>query len=149
MKIKWNWGTGIFLVIILFFASMGLRIYMSYKQDPELITDDYYPKGLKYQNTIDKIKNWEKIGDKIQINQNQEGLVIQFPSYFKNKKPEGEIWLYRPSNGKLDKFYPLSLDSQLIQTIPARDLVKGKYYLKFDFNCDDKSYYYEEEFFIR
>ena len=56
-KIKWNWGTKLVIAIILFMGFIFVLVYLSTQNTIDLVERDYYPKGLKYQNRIEEIKN--------------------------------------------------------------------------------------------
>ena len=66
-KIKWNWGTGILLSIIVFMAILIGIVYVFMNQDVDLVTKDYYGKELRYQDQINKINNTSESGKEVGI----------------------------------------------------------------------------------
>ena len=46
MKIKWNWGWGIFLSIVLFMATIIIIVATMMNREVDLVTDKYYGKFL-------------------------------------------------------------------------------------------------------
>jgi hypothetical protein len=62
----------------------------------------------------------------------------------KGKRVDGSILLYRPSDYEEDKLFTIQLDSNLRQVLPATGLLKGKYIIKIDWNCDDVAYFQEK-----
>ncbi len=99
---KWNWGTKIFIAIILFMSLMIVLVILSMNQSYYLVEKDYYPKALEYQQRIDKETNAKNIGEMIQIANNGNELIITFPSAFDPKSIDGELTFYRPSDGTMD-----------------------------------------------
>ena len=85
-KIKWNWGTGILLSIIIFMAILIGLVYVFMNQDVDLVTKDYYSKELKYQDRINKINNTSELGKDVGILLQNNFVKLTFPdSVFNNK----------------------------------------------------------------
>ena len=150
MKIKFNWGTGIFIVIIIFLASVAFRIYLSYQQEINLVSSDYYPKGTNYQEQIDKEKNTSKLEGKVGVSLKPNNTIeILFPKDFQGRAVEGDIWVYRPSDYKKDHHFPIVPDDSLKQYVEIPDLMKGKYIVKLDWKSGEEGFYVEREIFIK
>ena len=48
-KSKFNWGTGILITIIIFMViTIGTVVFLM-NQDVDLVTSDYYNKGIQHQ----------------------------------------------------------------------------------------------------
>jgi len=54
---KMNWGTGILVLIILFFITMFVMVYIAFNQRVDLVTKNYYEKELAYQKDINMQQN--------------------------------------------------------------------------------------------
>jgi len=147
MKIKFNWGTGIFIVILLFFGTIALRIYIAYQRDVTLVEKDYYPQELKHQDVINKMKNVSDLSAPVQLNLKGSILTLTFPPDFRNKAFLGKIELYRPSDPNLDQTYYLKNDTSLVREIITSGLKHGKYVLKLDWSAENKEYYTEIDLF--
>ena len=52
---KWNWGTKLFIAIVIFMGFIFVLVYMRTRHDVSLVENDYYPKGLKYQDRLEEI----------------------------------------------------------------------------------------------
>lgn len=148
MKIKFNWGTGIFLFILLFLAVNGFVIYKSLQQKNDLVTSEYYPEGLAYQKQIERMSNYNALQGKIAINAANDQLVISYPGEMKDKSVKGSFQLFRPSDEKLDITDTIQPDTGLMQKIPLEKFRKGKYIAKFIWTMDKKEYACETPFFI-
>ncbi|MEI8049377.1 MAG: FixH family protein [Bacteroidota bacterium] len=140
MKIKFNWGTGIFLFITLFLLTNAFVIYKSFQQRNDLVSEEYYPQGLEYQKQIDRFANVNALSAKIQINQDAQGLVISYPEDLKGKEIKGEIVFFRPSDETADLRDSIRIDTTLIQRIPVQKMIAGKYIAKFFWKMEGKEY---------
>lgn len=145
---KWNWGTKIFIAIVLFMSMMIVLVILTMQQSFYLVEKDYYPKGLEYQQRIDKETNAKKIGESILVENNKSELEFTFPSVFNPESIEGEIVLYRPSDGTMDIAFPIELNSMRKMSVPTSNLISGKYLIKFDYKDTDKEYFQESTVYI-
>ncbi|MCF8406157.1 MAG: FixH family protein, partial [Bacteroidales bacterium] len=148
-KMKWNWGTKILLAMILFMLLIGTFVFLSMRQTFYLVEKDYYPKGLDFQRTIDKINNSNSLEEKIRVESSDEIISIEFPSIFIPANIKGSVTFYRPSDTEYDVKYEISVDSTGKQIFPADTLHKGKYIIKIDYVVDEKAYYQEETIFLK
>ena len=49
---KFNWGTGILIFLILFLLAAGLFIGFAMRQDVSLVHEDYYEKGADHSQQM-------------------------------------------------------------------------------------------------
>ena len=143
MKIEFNWGTGIFLFIVLFLALMGGVIVFSFNQQVNLVTPEYYPKGVKYEDQITKVKNTALLKEKANIFIEDDKIVLSFPDEFKNGEITGTAHFYYVANFEKDKKFDLKVDDDGKQRFPTENLIHGRYILKIDWGDGEKDYYQE------
>ena len=149
MKMRFNWGTGIFIVIVLFLlAVVAFFIYIK-TLDINLVEDNYYEKELVYQQRIDKISNTNQLSGKISISQGPGTLIIQFPETDTSWIVSGNVLLYRPSDPKKDVILPLQLDVSQRQSIDISGINKGKWIVKLEWKMGGKEYYFEEGLIVQ
>lgn len=146
---KINWGTGIALTLVVFVGSMFFLIWISYQQELNLVSDDYYIKGLKYEEQIEKQRNTASLDTKISFNEDANQIIIQFPTLDSLQKPSGSIYFYKPSDNKLDRRFKIQLNDSLCQYIQKKELVKGYTVIKVDYIWGGKSYYQESSLTIQ
>jgi hypothetical protein len=146
MKIKFDWGTGITIFIALFLLANAFIIYKSFQQKNDLVAEEYYPQGLEYQKQIDRFAKANSLSGKISISEDQDGLVIVYPIDLKGKDIKGEVVFFRPSDEDADFHDSISFDTSMIQRIPVRKFIKGKYVAKFFWKMDGKEYANESTF---
>ena len=145
---KFNWGTGITIGIILFMAFIlqyVIRVQVNSNYDNELVTEDYYQAETLIDSKYEKKQNANNLKVKLLIKNVADGVVIEFPSDFDFTKITGEIFLYRPSNEKLDQTLPLKLTSNSL-LIPKAVLVNGRWDVSVDWTYDGISYLNSESF---
>jgi len=143
MKIRFNWGTGIFIFMTLFLLVCFFVIYMSFQQRNDLVAEEYYPQGLEYQKQINRFANANGLTEKIQITEEPGGLVINYPSELKGKKVKGQVVFFRPSDENADFQDSIVFDTALIQKISVQKMLKGKYIAKFFWIMDGKEFAHE------
>ena len=145
---KWNWGTGIFIVIILFVGAAVAFIIYAQHEKWSMVEEDYYPKELRHEEKLVKMRNANALSAQLQISRDQSSLILQFPVDFAGKALTGTIDVYRPSDERLDVILPIAADTSLVQIIPLSKLTKGRYVVKVDWAAAGKDYYQEKDIFI-
>jgi hypothetical protein len=145
---KWNWGTGIFIVIVIFVGLCVAFIIYAQRQHWSMVEEDYYPKELRHEEKLVKMRNANALTELLQVKTGQKNLHVIFPADFRGKTLTGTINIYRPSDETLDMNLPVAADTALIQVIPLTSLSKGRYVVKVDWSCDGKDYYRELDIFI-
>ncbi len=143
---KWNWGKGL---VVAMAAFMGFILYMvitmstdkTYHHD--LVTESYYAKEMAYQTEIDAETNTNNLKENIEGEKTKEGWLLSFPSELNPTKVTGNVFLYRPSNQKLDFDFPLVLSGSNL-LIPDKQMIAGRWNITIEFEYDNKSYLYKK-----
>ena len=100
---RMNWGMKIVVglaAFMIFIVSVG--VYMVSRDTDTLLDDDYYEKGLTYDDVYQRKQNLVDDGAKPALKVDRDTLFITFVQY-DNK---GEIFFRRPSDGSLDQKIP-------------------------------------------
>ncbi|MCW5520094.1 FixH family protein [Aureitalea sp. L0-47] len=143
---KFNWGTGIVIGMVLF---IGFIMYMvitmmtddAYNHD--LVTEGYYEKDLQYQKEINAEENSQKKFANITGEKVAEGWLLHFPEDLDPNKIKGKVFLYRPSNKRLDFDIPIVIsNAQLL--IPDERLLDGRWNITLDWEYEGEHYMYKE-----
>ncbi len=144
---KWNWGTGIVVgmaCFICFIMYMVITMSTDKNYSHDLVTEEYYAKEMVYQNEIDAETNMNNLKEKIISKKVPNGWEIVFPAAMEPSRIKGTLFLYRPSNEKLDSEIKLSLtESNLL--IPDNNLLDGRWNITIDWTYNETSYMYKEE----
>ncbi len=147
-KIKWNWGTGILLSIIVFMAILVSIVYVFMNQDVDLVTKDYYSKELKYQDRINKINNTTALGKDVVILFQNNIVQLAFPDSVFDNKASGTIYFYRPSGSKKDFTVPVAVLDNNTQLVNTASLEKGLWRVKVEWGMGGKDFYTEKSIII-
>jgi hypothetical protein len=145
---RWNWGTGILIVIILFLGACVAFIIYSQGQKWNLVEEDYYARELRHEEKLIKMRNANALSMQLHVKIDSAGLIINFPGDFKGRLLTGNIDIYRPSDEKLDIRIPVAADTALIQRIPIHKLCRGRYILKVEWRSEGTDYYQEQDLYI-
>ena len=143
MNIHWNWGTKLLIAIIIFMSFIFVLVYLSAKNQIDLVEKDYYPKGLKYQDRINEMQNAETFKDSFLIEKINQQVVI---SYSILRADSGSIYFFRPSDKTLDITYNFKPDSTGIIRLDSDQFTKGKYLVKVFWKESGKGFYLEKNF---
>ncbi len=146
MKIKWNWGTGITVFIILFMSFILYMVYLTTQNPVDLVEKDYYPKGLVYQERIEEIKNGNGVKHQFLIEQTEDNVVVKLPVI--ENADTSNITIFRPSDKRLDISAEIVLDDSNAMYFPVSKFRKGKYIVKVFWKNKEKGYYMEKVFFF-
>ncbi|OQX76018.1 MAG: hypothetical protein B6D61_09415 [Bacteroidetes bacterium 4484_249] len=148
MKIKWNWGTKLFIFTTMFMIFILVFVYLTTLQDRTLVEDEYYQHSLVFQEKINKINNSNALQEKVEIIEGPQHISITFQTFFNPAEISGTIHFYRPSNIKGDVIIPIELDSTRQIVYPVKKLMRGRYIVKIDYKYKDKEFYQEKSIFI-
>ena len=138
---KWNWGVGITLTIIVFTIISLLFIYFAFNQDINLVRDDYYEAEVQFNEKLETIKRTKKLTEELKIKLIPNFISVQFPAEIGDQEISGTIFLYRPSDEKLDFKLPIEIDSSKNQLIPTDKMITGQWKIQVDWTADTNRYF--------
>ena len=147
---KFNFGHGILVVLLLFMAGMSALVYKCTKQSIDLVSNNYYEKELKYQNQIDKENQTLALSEDMQIGYDQKKQLVtfQYPGTFESTKISGTITFYKPDNASLDFEKPINVNKDNFQHVTANSLASGWWNVKVDWNVNAISYFKETKILV-
>ncbi len=137
-----NWGTKIVLGMIaftLFITAMVVYMFSVHDKDA-LVADDYYEKGINYNQEYNASQNTIKDHAEPIIKVTDKQLIIQLKT-----RSSYDLLLMRPSAAKddiKDKGFTVS-DSNLI-LIDKTDKHSGVWFLELNWESNGKSYYFKK-----
>lgn len=149
MKIKFNWGTGILITIIVMISWLGFLISKSFEYKLNMDADDYYERGLDHSAQMSRIKRSIPYKEEFTVELKDEYISIQYPSFFAGKKASGELWFYRPSDFEMDKKIAVDNHDNNSQRIHNQHFTKGRYILRATVNVNAQAYFFEHEILIK
>jgi hypothetical protein len=143
-----NWGKGIIITIIVFLAGTAIMIIIAVNSKYDLVASNYYEKGIKYQDKIDKINRTNALPEKVKFEFLGNTVSISMPRMFAADKIKGELVFYCPSNAGKDFKVPLQLDSENSMMINTDRLERGFWKIQLEWNIETTQYYSESFFTI-
>lgn len=143
---KFNWGTGAFLLFGGFVVFMLGLVFFASKQSHELVTDNYYEKELEFKNVLVKQELTEMLTEQLKIEIKGKELNLTFPKEVGNNI-DGTIFFFKPSNINDDKEISFTTDNGT-KTIDVANFSTGMYKVKVNWNASKKEYYNEKEIVI-
>ena len=143
---KWNWGKGLVVGMLCF---MGFILYLvitmstNKKYSHDLVTEEYYAKEMAYQDEIDQESNLKTLSKTITGKRTTEGWLLRFPEEINDTNSKGTVFLYRPSNQKLDIDFPMVLSGSNL-LIPDDRLIDGRWNITIQWKTQGKPYLYKK-----
>jgi hypothetical protein len=147
-RLRFTWGTGIALVILIFVGGMALLVTIAFRQSINLEYDDYYPREIAHQTLIDKRNNAAALPDGVTILKGDGIIDICFPQTFNTDSLTGTIHLFRPADNTRDVKMLIKTDTAGKQIIPIGNLDLGVYVVKVDWGYSGTYYYTEQEIYV-
>jgi hypothetical protein len=145
---KFNWGHGISLFLLIFISATLYVVYQIASDpiyDHELVSPKYYEEELKYQDEIDLVENAKALKENVRIQVNLKSVTIIFPVEFKPESISGEVKMIRPSKKILDFTHKIELSDSNILEIKDEKLIKGMWNMKVYWSANGTNYLYKKK----
>jgi hypothetical protein len=143
---KFNWGTGIFLFLLLFVGAILTFVFFAFSQDVNLVNKEYYQKGVTFDEERAKKERAEKVKDKIEIIQDDTAVTIRFEDAYYAGVKDAQAHYYRPSDRHKD--LKIKFDNNPL-SVSKSDFIHGKYTLFLTWEYEGELYNYEKYIFIK
>lgn len=144
---KFNWGTGILIFLILFLVACGIFISFAMRQDVSLVHEDYYEKGADHSQQMLVDARSAQYKNAIQTQMKDGVLLIDIEASLAAKMDSARFHLFRPSNGKYDIKSSFEASEQPL-TIQGEELIQGRYILKIYWSWDELNYEIDQSVFV-
>lgn len=146
---KFSWGTGIVLILTVFFVVTGILLVIAFSHREDLVENNYYEKELAYQGKIDKQNNALTLKNPVAFSGAVNTLRIQFPIAETGPIKAGTVLFYKPSDSRSDFSIPLTVDSLGLFTYNMQGKPLGIWKAVVDWSAvgkQEKAYYTEKDF---
>jgi len=143
MKIRWNWGTGIFLTVVAMLSFVGFMVNKTFDYKINKVSDDYYEKGLSFSDQMKRIENSLPYKDEFDVI-HTDVCTVHFPEHFAGKKMSGEILFFRPSDFEKDQKFEIDIDTNGNQVFSLDHFYKGRYIVRVTIE-DSLEYFFEKD----
>ena len=74
---KINWGKGLIIFFVIFFAWVFFFIFFAMRQNIDLVSDDYYQKGAKYTEQININQRSAPYQDSLQLSMEANRIKLE------------------------------------------------------------------------
>lgn len=146
-KLKFNWGVGITLFIILFVGFMLTLVFKAGQQNHELVTENYYEKELEFKAILDKKENAKNtFAEQLTCEIKKDSVIILFPPEV-NGNITGNIYFFKPSKKADDITFKINTTDHS-HSIPLQQLTSGMFKVKVDWQVNKEEYYNESTLVI-
>lgn len=143
-----NWGHGIMAAFILFAVYILALVTGCFKQNIDLVAEDYYAQEVAYQSRIHDIHNAEPFADQISVSAVGEMVTVTFPEGLATLVSNGSVNFFRPSDEKMDVMISLAkIENGSIQ-VPLDQFTKGRYEVQIQWMVQDQGYFIKKDLFI-
>jgi len=136
---KFNWGTGIFIFMTLFLLAAAGFIFFASQQSINLVHKNYYEKGVNYTEQMNIDARSVQYKNAIEISNTDKYLTVTIEKSLSSKIDSGKITMFRPSDYKKDISIPVRRKTSQIN-LPKKDLLQGRYILKFSWFSESVEY---------
>jgi hypothetical protein len=145
---KFTWGTGIVVFLILFLAACATFIIFAYNQDVNLVHEDYYEKGVDYSQQMNRDSRSLKYKDQIEISELNDSVRIFFPEEVIAGAESVRVLFFRPSDHNLDINLPVVFTGNFV-SVSKENLVPGRYIVKLTWKMDKFGYEIDKTFIVK
>lgn len=145
---RFTWGTGIVVFLILFLAACIGFIVFAFNQDVNLVHNDYYEKGVDYSHQMNRDSRSVKYKDQIEISELNDSIRILFPDEVISDADFVRVLFFRPSNHNLDINMPVVFTGNFV-SVSKENLIPGRYIVKLTWNQDNLDYEIDKTFIVK
>lgn len=140
---KINWGHKLVFFAASFMLFVVFMVYKISTQTVDLVDKNYYERGVKYQDEINKYQAAHAIAHQLVFDLNKQQLS------FSAELPDlsGKLYFYRPADAKLDFEMPFTL-TQGRFTYQTNALLKGIWHATFEWTYQGKLMAAEKQFVV-
>jgi nitrogen fixation protein FixH len=143
MKPRFHWGTGVLFVFTLFVLGVAGMVVTAFMNRVELVSDDYYQRGVLYEERLTVLRRSEAMADSIVIAASSGGIEIRFSREVARRLSEGRVSLYRPSDQGMDRVLSVALDSAGYQRVPMSPRDGGMWKVRVSWVAESLDFYRE------
>jgi len=144
---KFNWGTGILIFLILFLMAAAVFIGFAMRQDVNLVHEDYYEQGVAYETQMNAEARSVVYRDSIDSHFEDQFLVLSFRGVNQMTIDSAQVLLFRPSSSSLDLHMPFDFRQERMK-IPGSDLYSGRYILKLSWYAGGLKYEVDKAIYV-
>jgi nitrogen fixation protein FixH len=136
-----------------FFLALGtylvVFVSLAVRHHDDLVSADYYEKEVRYQKQIDTMTRSSALAlqSVVTFDPAQQAIVINLPDAAV-PGASGHVHLYRPSDARLDRDVPLTLNAEGVQRLDAKELRGGLWKVRLNWTANGQEYYLDRSVLV-
>jgi nitrogen fixation protein FixH len=135
-----NWVKGIVIVYVLFMTGILSIVVIANQHHSELVAEDYYERGQRYQTILDAKKRVSHLKVKPSVMVSDDKVV------FKTPVKKGKLVFFCPADSTSDFEKPVN-ENEIEFPIPM--FKKGFFKVQYQWMTNNELYYWEEDLYLK
>ena len=150
MKIRFHLGVAVVMFYTVFALSTVGFVAFAMTQDVQLVSPDYYARGLQHDDRMQAAANADALGTalRIEVQPERHAVRVQWPQAMA-ALVRGTATLYRPANADDDRSVALVTAADGTLSVPTAGLAGGHWRLQLQWSADGRDYYAERDLILR
>jgi hypothetical protein len=146
MRIRIHWGIAVAMFYTLFALSTVGFVVFAMTQDVELVSADYYARGLQHDVHMQAVANADAIDRdlRVEVRAGAGDVIVHWPAAMA-PLVRGTATLYRPADARADRVVPLVPGADGTQAVSTAGLARGHWRLQLQWRVDERDYYTERD----
>ena len=145
---KINWGYKIMLIYTVFVLGILTMVFLSAKENRDLVSENYYAEEIAYQKLIDQSAKTAALSAPVEVIASASQLMIQLPKEFDGLQANVDWTLYYAADKARDIAGNIHIkNGKYSIAIPSN--ARGQYLFKMHWNTGNKEYYFEKNIFLQ
>lgn len=138
-----NFGKWIVVSMILFASFLGVAMWVAFRQEVGMISEDYYEEELKHSQKMDRLENARllEISPTISVD-SERRIQIEFDGF--KQIEAGELNVLRPNDPQLDEKFRIDRSVNAVQTFRLKNGQPGLYRVTMTWSMQGKNYQVEQ-----
>jgi nitrogen fixation protein FixH len=143
------WPIAIVTFFIVFAMFIATFIAWATHQREDLVAANYYENEVRYQQQLDRMNQTQPLAAQVAVRYDaaQHSIVITLP-VAQTREAAGRIYLYRPSDARLDRDVQLAVNPEGVQHLNARGLRAGLWKVRVQWSANGKDYFVERSVLV-
>lgn len=145
---KFNWGYKIIFIYTVFVLGILTMVFLSAKENRDLVSENYYAEEIAYQKLIDQSSKTAALSAPVELIASAGQLIIELPKEFDGLQANGEWTLYYAADKARDIAGNIHTEIGKYSIVVPNDAT-GQYLFKIHWKTGDKEYYFEKNIFLQ
>ncbi len=143
---KISWGHSILFTYLAFAAGILCMVYLTSRENRDLVSENYYADELAYQSVIDQSANTAALSTAITVEEFTDKIMVALPKELEGTQSSGKWMLYFAADRQKDLTGEFETNTGSA-TIIIPQQAKGLYTLTLQWETAGKSYYFEQDIY--